>query len=250
MLVVLIRDTMYRFCQLPLYFSTEKLFDALNAIRQCWLAHFVTSNYEGDWSVIPLVALAGASDDMISDPSKPPEAYAPTPSLLAAPYFQKILNSFHCPITSVRLMKLASGSCIKEHRDLDLSMACGVVRLHIPITTNPDVEFYVEDERAVMAPGECWYLDATLSHRLANHGRTDRVHMVLDCVVNDWLRALFEQGGYQPKPLDFFEQRNIRPANYPHILAALRALGTEAGIQQAATLEAEHQAYFAQQSHV
>jgi quercetin dioxygenase-like cupin family protein len=237
---------MHRFCLLPLRFSPEQLSNALSSIQQHWLAHFVTSNYEGDWSVIPLMALAGSSDDMISDSSKPPEAYAPTPTLLAAFYFQEVIASFHCPVTSVRLMKLAQGSSIKEHRDLDLSVACGTVRLHIPITTNPEVEFYVEDERAVMAPGECWYLDATLPHRLANRGATDRVHMVLDCVVNDWLRALFQQGGYQPKQLDFFEQRNIRPTDFPHVLAALRALGTETGVRHAATLEAEHQAYFAQ----
>ena len=40
--------------------------------------------------------------------------------------------------------------------------------------------------------GEAWYLDLNLRHRVDNHSDTDRIHLVIDCVVNDWVRALFE----------------------------------------------------------
>jgi hypothetical protein len=39
-----------------------------------------------------------------------------------------------------------------------------------------------------MAPGECWYLRLSDPHRVANRGETDRVHLLIDCRVNDWLR--------------------------------------------------------------
>jgi hypothetical protein len=41
-----------------------------------------------------------------------------------------------------------------------------------------------------MAAGEAWYLDLNLPHSVTNHGPTDRVNLVVDCVVNDWLDAL------------------------------------------------------------
>jgi hypothetical protein len=39
-----------------------------------------------------------------------------------------------------------------------------------------------------MAPGECWYNDFTELHSVHNDGDGDRVHLTIDCVVNDWLR--------------------------------------------------------------
>jgi hypothetical protein len=50
-------------------------------------------------------------------------------------------------------------------------------------------------QRVVMNEGECWYNDFNLPHSVANHGTTDRVHLVIDCVLNDWLRALFAASG-------------------------------------------------------
>jgi hypothetical protein len=41
-----------------------------------------------------------------------------------------------------------------------------------------------------MNEGECWYLNVNFPHKVANRGATDRVHLVIDCAVDDWLRAL------------------------------------------------------------
>jgi hypothetical protein len=38
-----------------------------------------------------------------------------------------------------------------------------------------------------MKEGECWYLNFNLPHRVKNSGTADRIHLVIDCVVNDWL---------------------------------------------------------------
>jgi quercetin dioxygenase-like cupin family protein len=56
------------------------------------------------------------------------------------------------------------------------------------------VEFLLQGRRIEMREGEAWYLDLNLPHAVANRGRTDRIHLVVDCVVNDWVRALLEQG--------------------------------------------------------
>jgi mannose-6-phosphate isomerase-like protein (cupin superfamily) len=64
------------------------------------------------------------------------------------------------------------------------------VRLHIPVVTNPEVEFVLNGVRVEMKEGECWYHNFNLPHRVANRGTVDRVHLVLDCVLNDWLREV------------------------------------------------------------
>jgi mannose-6-phosphate isomerase-like protein (cupin superfamily) len=64
------------------------------------------------------------------------------------------------------------------------------VRLHIPVITNREVEFVLNQVHVVMNEGDCWYLNVNQPHRVANRGATDRIHLVIDCVVNDWLREL------------------------------------------------------------
>ena len=82
------------------------------------------------------------------------------------------------------------GSIIKEHKDFKLGFEDGEIRLHIPILTNPSVEFILDGARVLMNEGECWYLNLNLPHRVANRGTSDRIHLVVDCVLNDWLREL------------------------------------------------------------
>lgn len=87
-------------------------------------------------------------------------------------------------------MRLQPGSIIREHRDHELGFKDGEVRIHVPIITNPDVAFFVNGDRLPMNPGEVWYIDFSLPHRVRNRGTTDRVHLVIDCIVDDWMREL------------------------------------------------------------
>jgi len=43
-----------------------------------------------------------------------------------------------------------------------------------------------------MSPGEVWYADFDRVHHVHNPGREPRVHLLLDCVVNDWLLERFD----------------------------------------------------------
>ena len=95
---------------------------------------------------------------------------------------------------SVRLLNLKSGAMIKSHRDLNLCFEKGEARIHIPVFTNPQVEFFIEEERINMKESESWYINANNFHRVSNLGLTDRIHLVFDCIVNDWLKNIFNQG--------------------------------------------------------
>ena len=229
---------MHRFCKLPLSFDVERLTADLDiAAEQEWKLHFVHQNYDGEWSAIPLTSLGGAADNIYSDPAAAAEDYLPTPMLERCLYFQEVLAAFQCPVTSARLLKLTAGSVIKEHIDVDLSVERGTVRLHIPIVSHSEVEFFVEQERAVMEPGSCWYLDATLPHRVNNPGPVDRVHIVFDCVVNDWLRQRLDEGGFVPYEKTPLEKMGVREEDLPHVIAALKAMGNETSEQMARDLE-------------
>ena len=179
--------------RLPLAFDRDLLAADLRRLSASqWIRHFVTQNYEGDWSVIPLRGPAGARHPIqmiYSNPSA--TSFEDTPMLAATPYFRAVLDSFACPLQAVRLMRLSPGSVIKEHTDHDLCFEQGSVRLHIPILTNDGVAFELNHRRVILEAGSCWYLRLSDPHSVANRGDADRVHLVIDAGVNEWVEAAF-----------------------------------------------------------
>ncbi|TXF91163.1 aspartyl/asparaginyl beta-hydroxylase domain-containing protein [Neolewinella aurantiaca] len=159
----------------------------LEATSADWINHFVTSNYEGKWSVIPLRANRGAEHPVkmiYSDPTS--DDYVDTPFLAQSPYLEQVHAHFKTRLFSSRLMRLGRGSEIKEHRDYGLDADSGTARIHIPVTTNPGVRFLLNGSRVVMEEGSCWYLRLSDPHAVTNDG-PDRVHLVIDMEVNDWV---------------------------------------------------------------
>src|SRR5262249_2216363 len=144
---------------------------------------------DGDWSAVALRSAAGAGMAIYPDPTS--QAFTDLPELQRCPYISEVLASFRCPLQVVRLLKLSPGSHIPEHPDYNLGFEDGEVRLHVPIETNPQVEFAVNDTPLPMAAGECWYVNFNVPHRVYNGGATDRVHLVIDCVRNAWLESFF-----------------------------------------------------------
>src|ERR1700681_1549515 len=178
--------------RLPFSFDPERLAGDLRGLSSVgWIEHFVRQNYDGDWSVIPLRGKVGAKHPVMmiySDPTC--QDFADTPMLAACPYFREVLATFEAPLQAVRLMRLTPGSIIKEHTDLELSVEEGTVRIHVPVVTNDAVEFYLNRSRVVLAAGSAWYLRLSDPHSVHNGGASDRVHMVIDATVNDWIRDM------------------------------------------------------------
>jgi hypothetical protein len=175
--------------RLPFEFDAVRLHEDLDRLAHYpWIDHLVRQNYEGDWSVIPLRMAAGATHPVMmiyADPGA--TRFEDAPPLDHAPYLRQVLARFRCPLQTARLMRLTPGSIIREHRDHDLAAEWGMARIHVPITTNADVDFRLNGRRVAMAPGEAWYLRLSDPHSVANRGTTDRVHLVIDCVVDAWL---------------------------------------------------------------
>jgi hypothetical protein len=58
-----------------------------------------------------------------------------------------LLMEVRLPVTAVRFLRVRPRSVVKEHRDHQLRLEDGELRLHIPITTNPEVRFIVAGRR-------------------------------------------------------------------------------------------------------
>jgi hypothetical protein len=181
---------MIRYAKLPFTFDPVALQADLGRIEaEAWAPHFNTRYYTGDWSGISLRSVGGVERQLFSDPSRPDE-FADTPRLMACPAIQAVMAAFACPLEGVRLLRLRAGSRIREHRDYGLCLEKGEFRVHVPVVTNPLVDFTLGGERLTLRAGECWYLNFDLPHAVANAGTVDRVHLVLDGRVNPWIEHL------------------------------------------------------------
>ncbi|MFF5381283.1 aspartyl/asparaginyl beta-hydroxylase domain-containing protein [Pedobacter suwonensis] len=183
------------FSKLNLNFNIHSIQKELNELLNGnkWMPHYNTRDYIGNWHVLPLRSPGGNCEnpfaDLFSD-----QQFENTILLNRLPQTSRLLEELNCEKLSARLLNLRAGSIIKPHRDMELAFEQGEARLHIPIFTNPDVEFYVDEDRVVMNEGDCWYINANINHRVANNGTTDRIHLVIDCKVNEWLTKVILEG--------------------------------------------------------
>jgi hypothetical protein len=89
------------------------------------------------------------------------------------------MASFGEVLARSRFMKLAAGEEVTEHVDFNYHWY-DRVRIHIPVTTYPEVQFYCGDEQINMRAGECWIFDSWRRHKVVNNSPYDRTHLVID----------------------------------------------------------------------
>ncbi len=234
---------MIRYAQLPVTYDVEAIQSELLSSKKNWQPHFNTRDYTGLWNVLPLRSPGGTTANIYAD-LMGNQTYADTAYIEQFPTVKKIIAGLECPVMSVRFLNLQSGSAIKKHKDNELAFEKGEARLHLPVFTNPGVEFYCEDERIFLKEGECWYLNANLPHSVANNGQIDRIHLVIDCGVNDWLKELMASATQ-------IAQKYIdkRP-EIINTIAMLRSHNTEAANDLANKLEQELELLKAEDSQI
>ena len=176
--------------KLPFSFDAESLrADLARVPTGEWRAHFNKGYYEGEWKGLALRSTTGRANQLFTFAQETAEA-VDTPVLERCRYFQQVLAAFECPVHAARLLSLSPGSKILEHRDDFMGFEEGLIRVHIPIITDERVEFFVDNRRLSMAEGEVWYIDFGLPHRVHNVSDKERVHLVVDCRVNDWIESV------------------------------------------------------------
>nr|WP_315483589.1 aspartyl/asparaginyl beta-hydroxylase domain-containing protein [uncultured Undibacterium sp.] len=224
------------YLKLPFSFDVAKLqLDLALAVRSPWIKHFNIQAYEKDWSCIPLRSVGGRIDHILPIDS---EEFQDTEILEQCAYFREVIAQFQCEKTSIRLMSLAAGGMIKEHRDAGSSLEDGITRLHIPIQTTPEVIFTIDHIPVHFSAGDTWYLNASCLHGVRNDSQHARVHLMLDCVSNSWLEQVFSQAGWIPRPQARYPDPSIHDGNVAEVIARLRQAGFPAGLVLADELEA------------
>jgi len=177
---------MVRYSKLSLPFDVLAVQQELLLYKNQWQAHFNVAHYEGMWTVLALRSPAGDVNNIIPELMTNSE-YRDTNNMRYFPAVKNLLSQLKCPVMAARFLNLQAGAIIKPHNDKELAFEKGEARIHFPIFTNPAVEFYMEDDLIPFREGECWYINANLQHRVSNLGNTDRIHLVVDCKVNEWL---------------------------------------------------------------
>jgi mannose-6-phosphate isomerase-like protein (cupin superfamily) len=227
---------MIKYLQLPFNFDVQKMQDELLQLgNQLWKLHFQVKHYNGEWSAILLRSINGDINNGFISPTED-AVYADTILLNECTYFKDILNHFKCPLLSVRLLKLSAGAQIHEHKDADLNFEEGLVRFHIPVITNADVDFYLDKEKMVIQPGECWYMNFNLPHALHNKSNIDRIHLVIDAEVNEWVKNLFASIQITNRK-EIAEVAKHSKEELQEIILHLRKLNTDVAIKMADDME-------------
>jgi hypothetical protein len=230
--------TVLKYIQLPYFFDVARMQQEVAGVSGShWKLHYQQLHYEGEWSAIPLRSVDASTDNIMIAPQEG-AVYKNTVFLDACPYIKTVLEQLHCPLLAVRLLKLNSGAIIKEHKDHELYYEKGEIRLHIPVVTHEAVEFYLDKERVQPKEGECWYMNFNLPHSIINKSPVDRIHLVIDAVVNDWVKEQFAQPGLLKKEI---EEPGYDAATKKAIIAQLRSMNTETGNRLADEMEASLQ---------
>lgn len=220
-----------KYLRLPFEFDPARLRQEVDSIASAqWVQHYQSRHYKGDWTAIPLRSINGANDIQIAPTNN--VVYTDTEFLLRSVYLREVLGHFQCPLNAVRLLKLSAGSEILEHRDAALHYEKGELRIHIPVITHPDVEFYLDSERIHLGEAECWYMNFNLPHSIRNNSQVDRVHLVIDAMVNDWVKVIFETPGLLRKDMEEHDEQTRK-----QIIDSLRALNTETSLRIANEME-------------
>ena len=150
-----------------------------------WLAH--PDGIPGN-SAVPLVSSAGdINDDSTTGPMRP------TPWLSRMPYHRAVLTALGAPIGRARLMRIVREGSLGAHVDINRYWQ-EHVRVHVPVLTDPAVEFLCGDEQVHMAAGEVWVFDTWRRHAVNNPAGIDRVHLVIDTVGSAAMWDLVTRG--------------------------------------------------------
>lgn len=179
------------FYKFPFRFDVDRLKAETEAFAEdVWCRH--PKDYTGN-TALPLISSGGEINDDFAPPMRPTE------HLEKAPYIRQILGQFQTVIGRARLMRLEPECGVPSHIDLQYYWRSRT-RVHIPVTTHPDIRFHCADAGVHMAAGEAWTFDNWLKHRVENPTSVRRVHLVFDTFGSSAFWAMARPPGQELPP--------------------------------------------------
>jgi hypothetical protein len=164
--------------------------ETLNELKNYnWSPVWADKRYAGEhWMTCPLI-----------------EDFHKTPNFKIFQLSSIIEEKMKCKIKNLMFYAMLPGGDIPPHRDMVGNVGLGGLRLHVPIITNEKVNFIVDGQKVIMSQGELWALDTSYTHSVSNFGNNNRIHLVMDVIVNDWVINLLP-----PKNFRFYlHQTNL-----------------------------------------
>lgn len=147
----------------------------------------VYSDYHtGGWQTLSLLNSTSSPTDTLIEDCDPVE----TSLLEKMPDTRAVLRGLGFKYMWARLAKLEVNAFMHEHRDYQELKHVRRLRLHIPVITNPFSSIVIEGTRIHLALGYIWKLNPIYPHAAANFGKEARIHIILDCYVDEALDAL------------------------------------------------------------
>lgn len=169
--------------KLPIRFCAETLAAEVRALpKEAWTPH--PQRFAGN-EYVPLITPGGRITNDFVGPM------GPTDFLLRSPYMMEAMAELGATCGRSRLMGLGPGGEVPIHVDTNYYWRTHI-RVHIPVSTNSQVDFTCGDQTVHMAAGECWIFDTFRKHRVENRGQEQRVHLVLDTVGGERLWDLID----------------------------------------------------------
>ncbi|MGZ8364474.1 MAG: aspartyl/asparaginyl beta-hydroxylase domain-containing protein [Caulobacteraceae bacterium] len=192
----------WTFLQLPIAFDPERLAGEIEALgEEVWRPH--PNRLPGN-SALTLITVDGDPEsDALWGPMQP------TRHLKACSYLQQVMAEIGATWGRSRLMRLSGQAEVALHVDINYYWA-DRMRVHVPIVTQPTVQFFCGDDEINMAAGECWIFDTWRRHKVLNDASRARIHLVADTVGGDGLWNLIQAGrrhdevkaGWSPRRFD------------------------------------------------
>lgn len=147
----------------------------------------VYSDYHtGGWQTLSLWNRSSEPTDTVIEDCEPVE----TSLLQKMPATRAVLRGLGFRYMWVRLAKLQVNAFMHEHRDYQELRNVRRLRLHIPIITNPFSSIVIDHTRVHLALGYVWKLNPIHRHAASNFGKEPRIHIIMDCYVDETLEAL------------------------------------------------------------
>lgn len=172
------------FIRLPFSFDARRLQREVAALPQtAWQAH--PTGFKGN-TAVPLISVDGELNDYFAGPMKE------TRWLKQMPYTRQVLASFGVVFGRSRLMCLDGGAEVTAHCDANYHWFTRA-RIHVPVTTYPEVEFHCGDKRIHMAEGEAWIFDNWRRHAVYNRSPHRRIHLVADTLGSSRFWSMVER---------------------------------------------------------
>lgn len=98
----------------------------------------------------------------------------------ARPIVDAVVDEHFPGLTAYQLMLsvVMPGKCIPPHRDLQADD--WITRVHVPLVSNEQSRFIVDNEPYVLNPGTAYLVNTLREHAVENSGETPRIHFMFD----------------------------------------------------------------------